>query len=86
MNCRRETVKMAVPPGNRPAVPRDWIRGGLEQYGAGPDTRGRAKGRSYPRSKQAIHETSVLPCYFLQPLSRKPASKPGEIYSQEGKI
>jgi hypothetical protein len=55
MNCRRETVKMAVPPGNRPAVPRDWIRGGLEQYGAGPDTRGRLGGQSYPRSQQAIH-------------------------------
>ena len=26
MNCRRETVEMAVPPGNRPAVPRDWSR------------------------------------------------------------
>ncbi len=27
MNCRRETAKMAVPPGNRPAVPRHWTRG-----------------------------------------------------------
>jgi len=24
MNCCRETTKMCVPPGNRPAVPRDW--------------------------------------------------------------
>jgi hypothetical protein len=24
MNCCRETTKMGVPPGNRPAVPRDW--------------------------------------------------------------
>jgi hypothetical protein len=77
---------MNVPPGNRPAVPRDWIRGVLEQYVAGFDTRGRAEGRSYPRSKQDIREISGLPSYYLQPLSRKPASKPGEIYSQEGKI
>jgi hypothetical protein len=35
MNCRRETVKMGVPPDNRPAAPRDWIRGLLEQYVAG---------------------------------------------------
>jgi hypothetical protein len=24
MNCCSETTKMGVPPGNRPAVPRDW--------------------------------------------------------------
>ena len=24
MNCCRETTKMGVPPGNRPAVPRDY--------------------------------------------------------------
>jgi hypothetical protein len=35
MNCCRETVEMAVPLGNRPAVPRDWIRGVLAQYVAG---------------------------------------------------
>ena len=51
MNCCRETVEMAVPPGNRPAVPRDWIRGVLAQYVAGSDTRGRPEGRSYPRSQ-----------------------------------
>jgi len=34
MNCRRETVEKSVLPGN-PAVPRDWIRGVLEQYVAG---------------------------------------------------
>ncbi len=32
----------------------------FERYVAGSDTRGRAEGRSYPRSKQAIHETSGL--------------------------
>ena len=41
MNFCRETVEMAVPPGNRPAVPRDWIRDVLEQYVAGSKTRGR---------------------------------------------
>ena len=29
------------PPGNRPAVPRDWFRGIPEWYVAGADTRGR---------------------------------------------
>jgi len=24
MNCCRQTTKIVVPPGNRPAVPRDW--------------------------------------------------------------
>ena len=72
INRRRESVEKAVParhreparsgeaggpPGN-PAVPRDWIRGVLEQYVAGSDTRGRPEGRPYPRSQQAIHETS----------------------------
>jgi hypothetical protein len=35
MNCCRETVKMGVPPGNRPALPRDWTRGVPERYVAG---------------------------------------------------
>jgi len=44
MNCCRETTKMGVParsgeaggpPGNRPAVPRDWFRGVPERYVAG---------------------------------------------------
>jgi hypothetical protein len=47
MNCRRETVEMAVPPGNRPAVPRDWSRGVPERYVAGADIRGRPEGRPY---------------------------------------
>jgi hypothetical protein len=34
MNCCRETVERAVPPGN-PAVPRDWIRGVPARYVAG---------------------------------------------------
>ena len=50
MNWRLETVKMGVPPGNRPAVPRDWTRGVLEQYVAGSDTRGRTEGHPYPWS------------------------------------
>jgi hypothetical protein len=59
MNWRLETVKMGVPPGNRPAVPRDWTRGVLEQYVAGGacpeqsrrNTRGRTEGHPYPRSQ-----------------------------------
>jgi len=38
----------------------DWIRGVLEQYVAGSDTRGRPEGRSYPWSQQAIREISGL--------------------------
>jgi hypothetical protein len=60
MNCRRETAEKDVPPGNRPAVPRDWIRGVLERYVAGSDTRGRQEGWPYPGSQQEIHETSGL--------------------------
>ena len=42
---------MGVPPGNRPAVPRDWVRGVPERYVAGPtaeDARkdGHIRGRS----------------------------------------
>jgi hypothetical protein len=32
MNCSRETVKMGLPPGNRPAVPRDWSWGVPDRY------------------------------------------------------
>ena len=60
MNCRRETVKMGVPPGNRPAIPRDWFRGVPERYVAGADIRGRQAGRPYPWSQQVIHEISGL--------------------------
>jgi hypothetical protein len=38
MNCCGETARMGVPPGNRPAVPRDWLRGVPERYVAGADT------------------------------------------------
>jgi hypothetical protein len=51
---------MGVPPGNRPAVPRDCTRGVPERYVAGYGTRGRPEGRPYPLSQQAIHETSGL--------------------------
>jgi hypothetical protein len=52
MNLCRETVKMAVPPGNRRGLnPRR-----TEQYVAGFKARGRLEGRSYPRSEQPIHE------------------------------
>ncbi|MEE9529493.1 MAG: hypothetical protein V3W52_00755 [Syntrophobacteria bacterium] len=60
MNCCRETTKMGVPPGNRPAASRDWFRGVPERYVAGADTRGRQEGRPYPWSQQVIHEISGL--------------------------
>ncbi len=60
MNCCRETPKMGVPPGNRPAVPRDWFRGVPERYVAGTDTRGCQEGRPYPWSQQVIQEISGL--------------------------
>jgi hypothetical protein len=60
MNCCREIMKMGVPLGNRPAVPRDWFQGVPERYVAGVNTRGRPEGRPYPGSQQAIHETSGL--------------------------
>jgi len=60
MNCCRETTKMGVPPGNHPAVPRDWSRGVPERYVAGADTRERQEGRPYPWSQQVIHEISRL--------------------------
>ena len=53
-------MKMGVPLGNRPAVPRDWFRGVPERYVAEAETRGRPEGRPYPGSQQAIHQTSGL--------------------------
>ena len=44
MNYCRETPKMGVPPGNRPAITRDWFRGVPEWYVTGADTRGRQEG------------------------------------------
>jgi len=63
MNWCRETTKMGVPPGNRPAVPRDWFRGVPERYVAGADTRGRQEVRPYLWSQQVIHEISGLKFY-----------------------
>ncbi len=60
MNCCRETAKMGVQPGNRPAVPRDWRRGVPERYVAGADTRGRQEELPYPWSQQVIHVISGL--------------------------
>ena len=53
-------MKMGVPPGNRPALPRDWFRGVPERCIAGADTLGRQDGRPYPWSQQVIHEISGL--------------------------
>ena len=60
MDCCRETANMGVPPGIRPAVPRDWLRGVPERYVAGADTRGRQEGWPNPWSQQVIHEISGL--------------------------
>jgi len=51
MNCCRETTKMSVPPGNRPAVPRDWSEAylnGTSQGSTPEDARkdGHIRGRS----------------------------------------
>jgi len=50
MNCCRETAKMGVPPGNRPAIPRDWFPylNGTSQEPIPEDARkdGHIRGRS----------------------------------------
>ena len=66
MNSGRETKKMGVPPGNRPAVPRDWLRGVPERYVAGADTRGRPEARPYLWSQQVIHDISGLQVLLYQ--------------------
>jgi hypothetical protein len=82
MNCCGETARMGVPPGNRPAVPRDWSEAYLNGTSQGEpvlpvpslsrgacrrNTRGRQEGRSYPWSQQVIHEISGL---TVDPLAR----------------
>ena len=47
MNCRHETVKMGVPPGNR----RDSNPRRILQYVAGDVARGRQEGLPYPLSQ-----------------------------------
>jgi hypothetical protein len=50
MNCCRETTKVGLPPGNRPAVPRDWFPylNGTSQGPTPEDARkdGQIRGRS----------------------------------------
>ncbi len=79
MNCRRETAKMGVPPGNRPAIPRDWLRGVPEWYVAGAGTRGRQEGRQYPWSQQVIHEISGLRYSQLTRNRNTHENEPGSI-------
>jgi hypothetical protein len=50
-----------------------WIRGVLEHYVAGSDTRGRPEGRSYPRSEQAIREISGLAYHSFPAISNYPS-------------
>jgi hypothetical protein len=66
MNCRRETMKMDVPPGNRPTVPRDWFRGVPERYVAGADIRGRQEERSYySRSLRSAQSRKRVPSFVV---------------------
>ena len=66
MNFCRETAKMDVPPGNRPAVPRDWFRGVPERYVAGADTRGRQEGRPYySRSLRSAQSRKRVPSFVV---------------------
>ena len=55
MNLRSETVERAVPPGNRPAVPRDWSEAYLNNTSQGPTpedalNEGHIRGRSHARA------------------------------------
>ena len=66
MNCSRETVKLGVPPGNRPAVPRCWFRGVPKRYVAGTDTRGRQEGRPYnSRSLRSAQSRKRVPSFAV---------------------
>jgi hypothetical protein len=81
MNCCRETMKMGVParhreptrsgeaggpPGNRPAVPRDWFRDVPERYVAGADTRGLQEGRPYySRSLRCAQSRKRVPSFVV---------------------
>ena len=66
MNYCRETAKMDVPLGNRPAVPRDWSRGVPEWYVAGADIRGRQEGRPYySRSLRSAQSRKRVPSFVV---------------------
>jgi len=57
---------MGVPPGNRPAVPRDWSRGAPEWYAAGANTRGRSEGRPYySRSLRSAQSRKRVPSFVI---------------------
>jgi hypothetical protein len=66
MNCCRETAKMVVPPGNRPALPRDWFRGVPERYVAGTDIRGRQEELPYySRSLRSAQSRKRVPSFVV---------------------
>jgi hypothetical protein len=57
---------MVVPPGNRPAVSRDWSRGVPERYVAGADIRGRQEGRPYySRSLRSAQSRKRVPSFVV---------------------
>jgi len=74
MNCCRETTKVGVPArhaskarwaGHR-ATAECWIRGVLEQYVAGSDTRGRQEGRPYnSRSLRSAQSRKRVPSFVV---------------------
>ena len=66
MNYCYETMEMGVPPGNRPAVQRDWIRGIPYRYVAGFDTRGRPGGLLYySRSLRSAQSRKRVPSFVV---------------------
>jgi hypothetical protein len=55
MNCRRETVEKDVPPGNRPAVPRDseaYLNG--TSQGPTPEDARLPAGRAYSSERRTV--------------------------------
>jgi hypothetical protein len=57
---------MGVPPGNRPAAPRDWLRTVPEWYVAGAGTRGRQEGRQYySRSLRSAQSRKRVPSFVV---------------------
>jgi hypothetical protein len=72
MNYCRETMKMGLPPGNRPALPRGWFRSVPERYIAGADTRGRQEGRPYySRSLRSAQSRKRVPSFVVAVTPRR---------------
>jgi hypothetical protein len=61
MNCCRETTKMGVPPGNRPAVPRDWSEAYLNGTSQGEPVLSLSKEHPRTPGRMAISVVAVTP-------------------------